>query len=144
MEIAERLFQIIYETKKVSKDVLLGLHFIFQVRLTHALEIIETDGMVTQIICDPDPHNPQKNGQAQMADEACFYSVKGSSNANYLCLPASNFCTCPAYLYAVIGRGDTFICKHVLAVKIGMGLGKFRVARVSPVDYAKMLMAECA
>lgn len=54
------------------------------------------------------------------------YSLEGQEGAvasgEYLVLPF-HYCSCHAFQYDVINRGDALLCKHILAARIAQALG---------------------
>uniref|UniRef100_F1MPX2 Zinc finger SWIM-type containing 7 n=1 Tax=Bos taurus TaxID=9913 RepID=F1MPX2_BOVIN len=44
------------------------------------------------------------------------YQVLGSSGRTYTCLASCHYCSCPAFAFSVLRKGDSLLCKHLLAV----------------------------
>ena len=67
------------------------------------------------------------------------YEVLGSSKSTYVCLTTSNFCSCLSFQYSVLMRGDSLMCKHLLAVHIADAVGMVTQQTVSDQDMSEML-----
>uniref|UniRef100_A0A8C9AQ35 Zinc finger SWIM-type containing 7 n=1 Tax=Prolemur simus TaxID=1328070 RepID=A0A8C9AQ35_PROSS len=44
------------------------------------------------------------------------YQVLGSSGKTYICLASCHYCSCPAFAFSVLRKGESLLCKHLLAV----------------------------
>ncbi|PAV19041.1 zinc finger SWIM domain-containing 7 [Pyrrhoderma noxium] len=69
-----------------------------------------------------------------------YYEVHGSTStyAIYIDLPSYMpvYCTCPAFSFSVLSSEDTIVCKHILAVKVALRLGRCRTRNVKEQDIA--------
>lgn len=67
--------------------------------------------------------------------------MKGkSAREEYLCFPA-HYCSCRAFQWDVISRGDQLICKHQLAARIAEATGLHASSTVSDLLLAQLLEA---
>ncbi|CAN8016210.1 unnamed protein product [Ixodes persulcatus] len=52
------------------------------------------------------------------------FQVTGEAKISYTCLQESNFCSCYSYLHQVLRKQEIPMCKHVLAARLAVALGK--------------------
>ena len=98
------------ESGRISEDLLSALLFVFQAPLHQALDLLDR-GCVTRYHC---PAGRE------------LYRVRGSGGRFYTCLTSSDYCSCPSFVYTVLVKRDSLLCKHLLAVRLGaaMAAGK--------------------
>lgn len=111
----------------ISNEQMSALHSIFQHNLVSALDLVERGG-ITKYVCRTSPGG----------GEQVLWQVEGSSGGQYICLQSSSYCSCPAFVYAVLVKGDTILCKHQLAARLGSALGRCRGVELSEEDWARM------
>ena len=103
---AEQLFQEVKreaeESGRISDDLMSALLFVFQAPLHQALDLLDR-GAVTRYSC---PAGRE------------LYRVRGSGGRFYICLTSSNYCSCPSFVYKVLVKADSLLCKHMLAVQL--------------------------
>ena len=104
------------------------LAFVFgEGHLANALELAQT-GRVKKLV-------------AERSGRSCF-QVRGRSGAKeeYLVLPR-HYCSCRAFQWDVVSRGDQLICKHQLAARIAQATGAYPVVYVADLLMAQLLEA---
>ncbi|XP_062523679.1 zinc finger SWIM domain-containing protein 7-like [Corticium candelabrum] len=111
------------EHDKLSDGLLSALHCVFGQPLLYALDLVDRN-KVTEYTCS--------SGRTA-------FTVTGSSGQSYVCLPTSNFCTCPSYVYTVLVKGDAAMCKHVLAMRLSRAMGCQVKKHISDNDLADLL-----
>ena len=110
----------------ISDEQMSALHSIFQHNLVSALDLVDC-GTVTRYVC-----------HTRTGDGDVLWQVEGSGGGQYICLQSSSYCSCPAFVYSVLGRGDSALCKHQLAARLGSALGRWREVELSEKDWARM------
>jgi predicted nucleic acid-binding Zn finger protein len=70
------------------------------------------------------------------------FQVQGKSSKaeEYLCFP-SHYCSCRAFQWDVISRGDQLICKHQLAARLAEAMGLHASSVVTDLLLAQLLEA---
>ena len=98
------------ETGRLSEDLLSALLFVFQAPLHQALDLLDR-GAVTRYHCSASRE---------------LYRVRGTGGRFYTCMSSSDYCSCPSFVYTVLVKQDSLLCKHLLAVRLGraMAAGK--------------------
>ena len=103
---AEQLFLEVQreagETGRISDDLLSALLCLFQGSLHQAFDLLD-HGDITRYTC---PAGRE------------LYRVRGSGGRFYICLTSSNYCSCPSFVYKVLVKADSLLCKHMLAVQL--------------------------
>lgn len=126
-EITDQLFEEVAKVYKQQKcltdELLFALQFVFQAPLLPALDLIDRKS-VTLIRCP--------SGRK-------VYQVSGSSGTPYTCFATSSFCSCPAYKFSVLKRGDTVMCKHLLAIRLSESMEEFKQYDVSDQEMASII-----
>lgn len=102
------------ETGKISEDLMSALLFVFQAPLHQALDLLDR-GAITRYYC---------------AAGRELYRVKGSGGRFYTCLTSSDYCSCPSFVYTVLVKQDSLLCKHLLAVQLGRAVAAGKRGRV--------------
>ena len=122
--------QLIAEVKRqseeagfLSDDLLSALHSVFHQHLLHALDLVDRSS-VTRFTCP--------SGRE-------LYLVRGSSGKSYTCFSTSSYCNCPSFVYAVLIKEDSLVCKHTLAVQIARAMGTCRENEVPDMEFAELL-----
>jgi len=108
------------------------LYFVFDTLLFAALDIIDRN-CVVQVVSVPSGRSfSQLRGQGKKA---------GKQNSKYIVF--DHYCSCPAFTYTVL-RGDPrdspFMCKHQLAVRLALLLGKFQRKEVVDEQFVEELL----
>ena len=104
------------------------LAFVFgEGHLANALELAQT-GRVKKLV-------------AERSGRSCF-QVRGRSGAKeeYLVLPR-HYCSCRAFQWDVVSRGEKVICKHQLAARLAEASGAHATAIVGDLLMAQLLEA---
>ena len=112
------------ETGHISDDLMSALQSVFQQPLIQAFDLIDRDA-ITHFVCP--------SGRE-------LYRVQGSSSQRvYTCLVSSNYCSCPSFVYTVLVKEDSLMCKHMLAVQLARAMGCSQEVTVSNEDFVEML-----
>ncbi|KAI5454631.1 Zinc finger SWIM domain-containing protein 7 [Naganishia albida] len=121
--LVEALFGELERTRSSSKtdadSVLLKLHHVFGTMLVAALQLLDK-GSVAQI---------------ELPGGRFIYQVSSTSGTPYTVYPAalsiaSPYCPCMAFTTSVLLAAEQLMCKHLLATRLAMALGKCRETRV--------------
>ena len=94
--------------------------------LANALELVQT-GRVKRLV-------------AERSGRSCFQVQGKSAREEYLVHPR-HYCSCRAFQWDVVSRGDQLICKHQLAARIAQATGAYPVASVTDLLMAQLLEA---
>jgi predicted nucleic acid-binding Zn finger protein len=94
--------------------------------LSNALELV-MDGKVKMVI-------------AERSKRSCFQVRGRTAKEEYLTYP-DTFCSCRAFQWDVISRGEKLRCKHQLAVKIAIAMNAAAVTTVTDALLAQLLRA---
>ena len=113
------------EGASLSDDCMLALHSIFQQNLVLALDLVDRGGVTRY------SSTAAGGGVARL-----LYVVQGSAGSRYVCLSSSRYCSCPAFVYSVLVRGDALLCKHQLAVQLAVAMGRCEQVEVSGEEWA--------
>ncbi|KAM6463162.1 zinc finger SWIM domain-containing protein 7 isoform 4-T4 [Liasis olivaceus] len=128
--IAEELLQEIQkafrETSQVSDDLLLALRFVFGTSVVPALDLVDRQS-VTRFV--------SPSGRT-------VYQVVGTSGKLYTCYASCHFCSCPAFAFSVLRKGDNLVCKHLLAIYLSRAIGACQEQSVSNQQLTALLLAE--
>ena len=70
------------------------------------------------------------------------WQVRGKSGAKeeYLVFP-THYCSCRAFQWDVLSKGEQLICKHMLAVRIAEALDDYNVTEIDDALLAQLLEA---
>lgn len=115
----------------LSDGCLTALHSIFQQNLVPALDLVERGG-VTKYVCS----SVASGGRGTVNRE--LYVVQGSTGNQYVCLTTSRYCSCPSFAYSVLVKGDALLCKHQLAVRLAVAVGRCETVEVSGEEWATL------
>ncbi|GHJ85666.1 hypothetical protein NliqN6_2068 [Naganishia liquefaciens] len=115
-------------SKSDADAVLLKLYHVFGTMLASALQLVDK-GSVARISLPGNRH---------------IYQVSSTSGAPYTVLPASlaegrPYCPCVAFMQSVLLASEQLMCKHILAARLAMALGKTRDTAVSANAVAELL-----
>ena len=94
------------ESGRISEDLMSALLFVFQTPLHQAFDLLDQRA-VTRYSC---PAGRE------------LYRVRGSGGRVYTCLTSSNYCSCPSFVYTVLVKEDSLLCKHMLAVQLSRAI----------------------
>ncbi|CAH1252934.1 ZSWIM7 [Branchiostoma lanceolatum] len=108
----------------MSDDLLSALQDVFGSSLLASLDIVDRKG-VTHVTSPSGRH---------------LYLVVGSSGKLYTCLPSGLYCPCSFFTYATLMRGESLVCKHVLAVQLAQAMGALQELSVSDEELIGLLM----
>ncbi len=111
------------ETGHISDDLMSALNFLFHQSLLQALDLIDRKH-VSHFVCP--------SGRE-------LYRVQGSRERTYTCLVSSNYCSCPSFVYTVLVREDSLMCKHMLAVQLARAMAAAREVTVSDEEFTELL-----
>lgn len=107
-----------YEQRSCIEELLLSLNSVFSSTLTeHALELID-DGSVFLIL----------------SHQRSIFQIVGSRGDIYTIMETANFCTCNFFKHQVL-KDKALCCKHFLAAKVALILGRFKTKNETPEDY---------
>ncbi|KAM6463161.1 zinc finger SWIM domain-containing protein 7 isoform 3-T3 [Liasis olivaceus] len=70
------------------------------------------------------------------------YQVVGTSGKLYTCYASCHFCSCPAFAFSVLRKGDNLVCKHLLAIYLSRAIGACQEQSVSNQQLTALLLAE--
>ncbi|XP_053223624.1 zinc finger SWIM domain-containing protein 7 isoform X2 [Podarcis raffonei] len=70
------------------------------------------------------------------------YQVVGSSGKHYTCYASCHFCSCPAFMFSVLRKGDSLVCKHLLAIYLSQALGSCQELTVPDKQLTRLLLQE--
>ncbi|XP_044286365.1 zinc finger SWIM domain-containing protein 7 [Varanus komodoensis] len=128
--VAEELLKAIEkafgETSHVPDDHLLALKFIFGASAVPALDLVDRRA-VTRVV--------SPSGRM-------VYQVAGSSGKRYTCYASCHFCTCPAFVYSVLRKDETLVCKHLLAIYLSRAVGACQELTVPDEQLTRLLLPE--
>ncbi|XP_013411947.1 zinc finger SWIM domain-containing protein 7-like [Lingula anatina] len=126
-DVVEQLFEEVKRGYQIHQhltdDILSALNFVFQAPLLPSLDLID-HGKITHLV--------SPSGRS-------VYQVTGTTGVPYCCLASSDYCSCPAYTFSVLKRGDTIMCKHVLAIHLSEAMGLCKKQEVSNKELALLL-----
>ncbi len=111
------------ENGHISDDLMAALHFLFHQTLPQALDLVDRKH-VSHCVCP--------SGRE-------LYRVQGSGQRTYTCLVSSNYCSCPSFVYTVLVREDSLMCKHMLAMQLAQAMAAAQEVAVSDEEFAELL-----
>ncbi len=100
-----------------------ALHFLFHQTLPQALDLVDRKH-VSHCVCP--------SGRE-------LYRVQGSGQRTYTCLVSSNHCSCLSFVYMVIVREGSLVCKHMLAIQMARAMAEAQEAVISDEEFAELL-----
>lgn len=113
-----------YEQRSCIEELLLSLNSVFGLTLTeHALELID-DGSVFLI----------------KSHQRCILQIVGSRGDIYTIMESANFCTCNFFKHQVL-KDTALCCKHFLAAKVALILGRFQIKNEKPEGITSIMMS---
>ncbi|XP_062816806.1 zinc finger SWIM domain-containing protein 7 isoform X1 [Anolis carolinensis] len=89
--------------------------------------------------------------QTSVEVDACFHllllfllllQVSGSSGKLYTCYASCHFCSCPAFTFSVLRKGERLVCKHILAIYLSRALGACTELTVQEQQLSKLLLPQ--
>jgi len=110
----------------LSDDLMSALQFVFHQPLLQALDLLDRNS-VSRFVC------PAKRE---------LYRVQGSAGRTYTCLVSSNYCSCPSFVYTVLVKEDSLMCKHMLAVQLARAMDAYQEVSVSDKEFADLLSSD--
>ncbi|KAL6752684.1 hypothetical protein V8C86DRAFT_2749718 [Haematococcus lacustris] len=130
--VGQACFQLLEEASKSPTtsaervdELLASLAHIYGRNFWKALEIVD-QGLVACL-------------QGEQSGRQIF-QVQGKTAADkYLVFPA-HFCSCQAFFYEVVNKGEAVCCKHQLAARVSWSLQRCPVLVVSDVQLAQFLI----
>lgn len=125
-ELLREIGRAFRETARVPDDHLSALKFVFGASAVPALDLVDRRS-VTRL--------GSPSGRT-------VYQVMGSSGKMYTCYATCLFCTCPAFAFSVLRRGDSLVCKHLLAVQLSRALGACQDVTVPDQQLTGLLLLE--
>ncbi|XP_069471329.1 zinc finger SWIM domain-containing protein 7 [Ambystoma mexicanum] len=125
-ELLKEVKKAFHETSKISDELLLALKFVFGSSALHALDLVDQHS-VTRI------NSPSGR---------MVFQVHGSSGKLYTCYASCHYCSCPAFVFSVLKRNDSLLCKHVLAIYLSEALGACQERSVSDKQMSHILLAK--
>uniref|UniRef100_A0A6J0UVJ0 Zinc finger SWIM domain-containing protein 7 n=1 Tax=Pogona vitticeps TaxID=103695 RepID=A0A6J0UVJ0_9SAUR len=125
-ELLNEIGRAFRETAQVSDDLLSALKFVFGASAVLALDLVDRHS-VTRFA--------SPSGRM-------VYQVVGSSGKTYTCYASCHFCTCPAFMFSVLRKGDSLVCKHLLAIYLSRALGTCQEVSVPDQQLARLLLPE--
>lgn len=122
--VALRRKQSVSAQTSLLGEELSALYALFDKKARQSLRIVE-QGAVTR-------YRATQSGR-------CAFRVraKGPSDS-YLCFPC-HFCSCQSFLYDVVSKEDSFMCKHQLASRIAEATGSCKTVDVSDLTLANFI-----
>ncbi|XP_054857984.1 zinc finger SWIM domain-containing protein 7 [Eublepharis macularius] len=125
-ELLREIEKVFQETSRVPDDLLSALKFIFGASAVPALDLADHQS-VTRIV--------SPSGRT-------VYQVLGSSGKLYTCYASCHFCSCPAFAFSVLRKGDSLLCKHLLAIYLSRALGTCHELTVSNKQLTRLLLMD--
>eukprot|EP00873_Tetraselmis_striata_P041189 jgi/Tetstr1/461453/TSEL_006562.t1 len=110
----------------VADTHLLCLQDLYDKNLTKALSILDQRGVSVSV----------GRGSRRRVVQVCG---KGAGE-HYLVFP-SHYCTCHAFFYDVVSKGEAIECKHMLAARVAIAAGLAPEAEIDDADVARLLIA---
>ncbi|KAM3854884.1 zinc finger SWIM domain-containing protein 7 isoform 1-T1 [Vipera latastei] len=102
------------------------LRFVFGTSVVPALDLVDRQS-VTRLV--------SPSGRT-------VYQVVGSSGKLYTCYGSCHFCSCPAFAFSVLRKGDNLVCKHILAVYLSRAIGACQEQTISNQQMTALLLPE--
>ncbi|KAL4608778.1 zinc finger SWIM domain-containing protein 7 [Arapaima gigas] len=99
-ELLRDIKRVFAETSKIPDDLLVALKFVFGSTALQALDLVDH----RSVTCLSSPSGRK------------VFQVIGGSGKVYTCYASCHYCPCPAFTFSVLRRGDSLLCKHILAV----------------------------
>lgn len=109
----------------LSVELLSALNCMFETCLELALQIVDKKNVVCM----------------QSTAGRTFYQVRGSSGV-YSVFTSSLYCTCPSYVYTVLKKKTSLVCKHILAVYIAMATNQAEIQLLSDEEFTQLLLSD--
>ncbi|KAM8814175.1 zinc finger SWIM domain-containing protein 7 [Rhynchonycteris naso] len=123
-ELLNEMAAAVRESARIPDEHLLSLKFIFGSAALQALDLVDRQAIT--LISSPSGRR--------------VYQVLGSSGKTYTCLASCHHCSCPAFAFSVLRRGDSLLCKHLLAVYLSRAVGTCQDLSVSDKQLTDILM----
>jgi len=122
----DAVFRSIKASNSVSDEQLSILHFLYGKNFERAMRILDQGG-VQRIVGIP-------SGRA-------VYQVAGESKNSdqYICF-AEHHCTCYAFFYETVNRGEQLCCKHQLAARMADAHKLYEEEKISDEQLALLLL----
>ena len=95
--------EVVKNSGAFTENILLTLNAVFGPTFIDALELLDKKS-INEVIC------PTSNRR--------LYQVRGTSGINYIILPNTWRCSCPAFVQNTMLSSESITCKHVLATKL--------------------------
>ncbi|KAK9803872.1 hypothetical protein WJX72_001088 [[Myrmecia] bisecta] len=102
-----------------------SLNFLFDKNCGRALQIVDQGGVKCFIAQD---------------SRRKVFQVQGKTAADQYIVFPEHYCSCQAFFYDTVGRGDAVYCKHQLAARIADSLQRCVMAEVPDTVLAMMLI----
>ncbi|XP_059991345.1 zinc finger SWIM domain-containing protein 7 [Lagenorhynchus albirostris] len=110
----------------IPDEHLLSLKFVFGSSAVQALDLVDRQSVT--LISSPSGRR--------------VYQVLGSSGRTYVCLASCHYCSCPAFAFSVLRKGDSLLCKHLLAVYLSQVMRTCQQLSVSDKQLTDVLLME--
>jgi len=95
--------EVVKTSGAFTENILLALNAVFGPTFIDALELLDKRS-INEII------SPTSNRR--------LYQVRGTSGINYIILPNTWRCSCPAFVQNTMLSNESITCKHILATKL--------------------------
>jgi len=95
--------EVVKNSGAFTENILLTLNAVFGPTFIDALELLDKKS-INEVI------SPTSNRR--------LYQVRGTSGINYIILPNTWRCSCPAFVQNTMLSSESITCKHVLATKL--------------------------
>jgi len=118
-----------------------SLHFLFDKVFEKAVDIVQ-NSCVKRVVGETSGRELfQVKAKRSSSSRRNRRSTGGEAQQDdYLVLPF-HYCSCHAFQYEVINRGEMFLCKHILAARIAKALGMTMTVIVNDVLLAQVLLS---
>ncbi|XP_047612877.1 zinc finger SWIM domain-containing protein 7 [Phacochoerus africanus] len=123
-ELLSEMAAAVRDGAPISDEHLLSLKFVFGSSAVQALDLVDRKSITSM---------SSPSGRR-------VYQVLGSSGKTYTCLASCHYCSCPAFAFSVLRKGDSLLCKHLLAVYLSQVLGTCQQLSVSDKQLTDLLM----
>ncbi|XP_067328218.1 zinc finger SWIM domain-containing protein 7 [Anolis sagrei] len=125
-ELLKEIESAFREKSHIPDDLLLALKFVFGASAVPALDLVDRQS-VTRLA--------SPSGRT-------VYQVSGSSGKLYTCYASCHFCSCPAFTFSVLRKGERLVCKHILAIYLSRALGTCQELTVPEQQLTKLLLPQ--
>ncbi|XP_036054125.1 zinc finger SWIM domain-containing protein 7 [Onychomys torridus] len=125
-ELLSEMAAAVRDGATIPDEHLSSLKFVFGSSAIQALDLVDRESVT--LISSPSGRR--------------VYQVLGSSGKTYTCLASCHYCSCPAFAFSVLRKGDSLLCKHLLAVYLSQVMRNCQQLSVSDKQLTDLLLME--